>query len=280
MAIPDIPNPYHEFHLEPKGPGDARPTAFQIIKDNDLIGKLKDKTILITGGTAGLGRETVMQLAKTGAQIYFTARNAEKAESVLQDIAKAAADGDKDLEDAQVDWLKMNNMSLKSVREAAQDFLRKSPRLDVLINNAGTSSKPYALTEDGFEEQFGVNHLAHFLLFNLLKDVMIRSSTPTFNSRVVAVSSQAHTFSTVQFGNYNLDRPPQETVSPITEMEGDRNPMVLYGQSKTAIIWFANHVERLYGGQGLHGLSVHPGTIVSLDSCRRRLIILIDLLFS
>jgi NAD(P)-dependent dehydrogenase (short-subunit alcohol dehydrogenase family) len=108
-----------------------------------------------------------------------------------------------------------------------------------------------------------VNHLAHFLLFNLLKDVMIRSSTPSFNSRVIAVSSQAHTFSTVQFGNYDLDRPPQESIDPITEMEGEHNQLVLYGQSKTANIWFANNIERLYGREGLHGLSVHPGAIVS-----------------
>jgi NAD(P)-dependent dehydrogenase (short-subunit alcohol dehydrogenase family) len=139
MAIQDLPNPYRESHLEPKGPGDARPTAFQIIKDNDLIGKLKDKVILITGGTAGLGRETVIQLAKTGAQVYFTARDEKKAESVLQDIAKAAADGDEDLKDAQVHWLKMNNTSLKSVREAAEEFVGRSDRLNVLINNAGRS---------------------------------------------------------------------------------------------------------------------------------------------
>jgi NAD(P)-dependent dehydrogenase (short-subunit alcohol dehydrogenase family) len=127
----------------------------------------------------------------------------------------------------------------------------------------GISSKKYALTEDGFEETFAVNHLAHFLLFNLLKDVMIRSSSPSFNSRVISVSSQAHTFSTVQFGNYALDRPPQEPIDPITEMEGEYNPLVLYGQSKTANIWLANHIERLYGKEGVHGLSLHPGTIVS-----------------
>jgi NAD(P)-dependent dehydrogenase (short-subunit alcohol dehydrogenase family) len=141
MAIPDIPNPYRETHLEPKGPGDARPTAFQIIKDNDLIAKLTDKVILITGGTAGLGRETVIQLAKTGAQVYFTARDEKKAESVLQDIAEAAADGDEDLKDAQVDWVKMNNTSLKSVREAVEDFLGRSSRLNVLVNNAGRSHR-------------------------------------------------------------------------------------------------------------------------------------------
>ena len=95
----------------------------------------------------------------------------------------------------------------------------------------------------------------------------MRSSTPSLHSRVVTVSSGAHTFSTVQLGNYNLDSPPKEFYDPICtlpDLESDgqtRNPIILYGQSKTANVWFANEIERRYGPQGLHGLSLHPGNI-------------------
>lgn len=129
----------------------------------------------------------------------------------------------------------------------------------------GIANTPHALTKDGHEEQFGVNHLAHFYLFQLLKPLLLRCSTPSFNSRVVMVASGAHAFSTVQVGDYNLDNPPREAYDPMVELEGDQshNPMILYGQTKTANIWTANEIDRRYGNAGLHALSLHPGNIMT-----------------
>ena len=106
---------------------------------------------------------------------------------------------------------------------------------------------PHGFTEDGFEQQFGVNHMAHFYLFQLLKPLLLSSSSPTFQSRVVAVASLIHTMGSVHLGDYNL--------------KGGYDPVVGYAHSNTCNIWFANELERRYGSKGLHGLSVHPGAI-------------------
>jgi hypothetical protein len=131
--------PYTEAHKPENlaGPGDGRPTTYQILKDNDRIGKLKDKTFLITGGTDGLGRETVRQLAKTGARVFFSARSPEKAEKVVAEL-KEEGKTDPELKDAKIEWIKIDNNSLKSVREGVEDFMKRSKQLNVLICNAGT----------------------------------------------------------------------------------------------------------------------------------------------
>ena len=270
---------YTKLHENQSGPGGERPTAFQIIKDNDVIGKLNDKTFLVTGGTDGLGLETVRQLAKTGARVFFTARNPGKAAKVvqaLQDEAKA----DSHLKNARVEWVEIDNNSLNSVKAGAEELLKRSDQLNVLICNAGMSSiarlrartrgakqtlgvanRPYFESEDGFEGQFATNHLAHFYLFQLLKPLLLKSSTPSFQSRVVMVSSIAHSFSTVHFDNYKQEKKIEDGFQPLIAMEGDFNPMIAYAQSKTANIWTANEIDRRYGGKGLHGLSLHPGNI-------------------
>ncbi|TKA75500.1 hypothetical protein B0A55_04654 [Friedmanniomyces simplex] len=265
MAPPSIPNPYAEAHTSPSGPGDARPTTSQILKDNDLVGKLTDKTFLVTGGTDGLGLETVRTLAKTGARVFFTARSEDKAKKVVESLAEEGKT-DGDLKDARIEWVKIDNMSLKSVKAGAEDFLRRSDKLNVLVTNAGIANTPHKVTEDGFDSQFATNHvkrpfLAHFLLFQLLRQLLLRSSTPSFNSRVVTVSSAAHGFSTVQFGNYNQETKVESGFDPMCQLDGIYNPMIAYGQSKTANIWMANEIERRYAAKGLHGLSIHPGAI-------------------
>lgn len=100
-------------------------------------------------------------------------------------------------------------------------------------------------TSDGFEQQFRVNHLAHFTLTAILLTALIRSSTPSFNSRVVALTSVGHKFSALHWDDVNLTK--------------DYNPWVGYGQSKTANIWMANYIDRIYGPRGVHAVSVHPG---------------------
>lgn len=220
------------------GPGDARPTALQIIKDEGLEGKMPDKVFIVTGASAGIGVETGRALAATGGKVFLTARDLKKAEVACKSF----------LEPGRVELLEMDNSSLASVRAAAETFLSKSKKLNVLVNNAGIMAAPYSKTVDGFENQLGTNHLGHFLFFILLKDTMLASSTPEFQSRVVNVSSSGHMAGEVQFDDYTFEK-------------GNYNPWAGYGQSKTANIYMANEIENRYGGKGLHGLSLNPGGI-------------------
>lgn len=229
---------YAAVHKAINGPGDERPTALQIVKDNNLEGKLTDKTILITGCSSGLGIETARALKATGARLFLTARNLDKGREALGDI----------LEPSRVDLLLLDLNSLASVREFADEFLKASGnKLNILINNAGIMETPEAKTADGFESQFGTNHLAHFLLFQLVKPALLSSSTPEFQSRVVALSSMGHRYFPPKMDNLMLT--------------GEYNANHAYAHSKTANIWFANQIERLYGDKGLHALSLHPGGI-------------------
>jgi NAD(P)-dependent dehydrogenase (short-subunit alcohol dehydrogenase family) len=199
---------------------------------------MTDKVFIVTGASAGIGLETGRAFAATGGKVFLTVRDLKKGEETCKSF----------LEPGRVELLEMDNNSLDSVRAAAKTFLSKSEKLNVLVNNAGIMAAPEGKTKDGFESQFGVNHLAHFLFFCLLKDTMLTSSTPEFNSRVVNVSSSGHRAGEVQFGNYGFG-------------DGSYNPWKGYGQSKTANIYMANEIENRYGAKGLHGYSLNPGGI-------------------
>jgi NAD(P)-dependent dehydrogenase (short-subunit alcohol dehydrogenase family) len=234
---------YAEAHSSPAGPGDARPTARQIIKDEAVEGKLSGKVIVVTGTSSGIGIETARALSLTGARLLLTARDLNKAKSALDGI----------LEPERVELVEMDNTSLSSVRAAAKAILQKSNgQVNILVNNAGIMALPKLVyTKDGFEMQFGVNHLAHFLLFELLKPALLASASPEFSSRVVNVSSSAHHVASInESGDYNFEK---------TEY----NDWVSYGQAKTANIYMANEIERRYGSRGLHATSVHPGMIAT-----------------
>jgi NAD(P)-dependent dehydrogenase (short-subunit alcohol dehydrogenase family) len=221
-----------------RGPGDARPTALQIIEDYGRKGTMTDKVFIVTGASSGIGTETGRALAATGGKVFLTARDLKKGEEACKSF----------LEPGRVELLEMDNSSLASVRTAAKKFLNKSGRLNVIVNNAGIMAAPWAKTEDGFESQFGTNHLAHFLFFNLLKDTLIASSTQEFHSRVVNVSSMGHLTCDVFHGDYNFEKE-------------EYTPWKGYGQSKSANIHMANEIENRYGAQRLHGISLHPGGI-------------------
>ncbi|KAI1865913.1 uncharacterized protein JN550_008171 [Neoarthrinium moseri] len=221
------------------GPGDSRVTGSRVIADEGLVGAWVDKVILITGVSSGIGLETVRALASTGATIFGTARNIEKAEIALKPL----------LNSARVHLLFMDQTDLSSVRATAAEFQKRSHRLHVLINNAGVMKTPEGRTKDGYELQFGTNHLAHFLLFNLLKDTLIASATAQFHSRVINVSSSGHRYGPLRLDNINF--------------EGAYDGWAAYGSSKTANIHMATQIERLYGGSCLHGYSLNPGSMVS-----------------
>ncbi|KAL8851645.1 MAG: hypothetical protein Q9221_003482 [Calogaya cf. arnoldii] len=230
---------YAAAHKNLGGPDDDRPTAITIVKDEGLEGKLADKVVLITGCSSGIGIETARAIAATGAKVFCTVRDNKKGESALADVLKSG----------KVVLVHMDLNSLDSVRSAAKSVLSQTSALNILINNAGIMATPTLIkTADGFESQFGTNHLAHFLLFELLKPTLLASSTPQFNSRVINLSSSGHRAGPVQIGNYNFEN-------------GSYSPWAAYGSSKTANIYMANEIERRYGTKGLHGLSLMPGGI-------------------
>ncbi|TVY68501.1 Short-chain dehydrogenase TIC 32 [Fusarium oxysporum f. sp. cubense] len=230
---------YVTIHGSPNGPGDSRPTAIQIIKDEGLEGKLSDQTVFITGCSAGIGIETAKALHLTGATLYLTARDLEKAKSALGDLA----------EDERVHLLELDLESLESVRSCAAKFLSESPKLNILICNAGVMCTPEGRTKEGFETQFGTNHLAHFLLFQLLQPALAKGATSDRASRVIMLSSLAHRFGEVDFDNVN--------------MAGCYDPNKAYSQSKTANLWTANEIERRYASKGIHAWSVQPGGVLT-----------------
>ncbi|KAF4960753.1 hypothetical protein FSARC_10382 [Fusarium sarcochroum] len=233
---------YHAAHQNPQGPGDARPTALQIIQDEGVEGALTDKTIVITGVSSGLGIETARALSTTGARLLLTARNVERAKDVLSDI----------LSPGRVDLVEMDHTSLQSVRAGASQILAQTDKVNILINNAGIMAiQTLEFTKDGHELQFGVNHLAHFLFFELLRPALLAAVTPQFHSRVVVVASSAHLRNGInESDNYNFQK-------------GGYEPLTSYAQSKTANIYMANEIERRYGSQGLHATSLHPGGILT-----------------
>ncbi|KGO52845.1 Short-chain dehydrogenase/reductase SDR [Penicillium expansum] len=233
---------YAVAHLDPKGAGDARPTALQIIQDEGSEGKLAGKVIVITGATAGIGIETARALSATGATLLLTARNRSKAEKNLARI----------LEPGRVSLIDLDLDSFASIRAGAEEILTASKgQVNILINGAGVMGlQNHTLTEDGIEAQFAGNYLGFFLLFQLLKQALLASVTPELNSRVVVVSSSAHRAAATlpASDNYNFEK-------------GGYQHEMAYNNAKLAAVYLANTIERLYGAKGLHATSLHPGAI-------------------
>jgi NAD(P)-dependent dehydrogenase (short-subunit alcohol dehydrogenase family) len=214
--------------------------AFDTTTDQILHGvTLAVKTALVTGATTGLGLETARALASVGATVVLGARTEEKAEAakatILEQVPGAA------LEHVLVDLT-----SLASVREAAANLLARHDRLDVLVNNAGVMFTPFERTADGFELQFGTNHLGHFLLTALLMPAITKAAP----SRIVNLSSGGHRASDILWDDPNYQTRPYDKFEA-------------YGQSKTANILFTRELERRFGPVGVHAYAVHPGMIVT-----------------
>lgn len=193
------------------------------------------KTIFITGANTGIGYEAARVLAARGARVLIGCRSGERARGALDRI-RARVD------DAEVDWIPLDLASLASVENAAEQVARE-PRLDALINNAGVMVPPKTLTEDGFELQFGVNHLGHFALTGRLLEVL----AATANSRIVTVSSLAH-----RSGRIDFDDP---------HAEHSYSRMGRYQTSKAANLYFTFELARRLEQAGIDVLAVacHPG---------------------
>jgi NAD(P)-dependent dehydrogenase (short-subunit alcohol dehydrogenase family) len=198
---------------------------------------LQGKRILVTGVSAGLGIETARSLAAHGADVVGAARDLKKAEAATAQVRKNAATAGGSFELVALDLA-----NLKSVRERADELLANGQFLDAIIANAGVMATPFGHTADGFETQFGTNHLGHFVLINRIAPLLRKGS------RLINLSSAGHRYSNVDLDDPNFERTPYE-------------PFVAYGRSKTANILFAVAFDRRHRGRGVRAAAVHPGVI-------------------
>ncbi|MGA8271345.1 MAG: SDR family NAD(P)-dependent oxidoreductase [Candidatus Sulfotelmatobacter sp.] len=198
---------------------------------------LTGKRVLVTGVSAGLGVETARALAAHGAQVVGAARDLDKAKTATAQVRKdAAAHG------GSFELIELDLASLKSVRACADGLMAKGEPFDVVIANAGVMATPFGHTVDGFETQFGTNHLGHFVLVNRIAS-LIRPG-----GRLINLSSAGHRYSNVDLQDPNFERVPYE-------------PFVAYGRSKTANILFSVAFDKRHRGRGVRAAAVHPGGI-------------------
>ncbi|XP_059049196.1 retinol dehydrogenase 13-like [Achroia grisella] len=206
--------------------------------------KLVGKTVVITGCNTGIGKETVLDFYKRGARVIMACRNLEKAEEAKNDIEIKC----KNISDTgKLVVVKCDLTSLKSVRECAQTILDSEQQINILVNNAGVMMCPKGTTEDGFEIQFGTNHLAHFLLTMLLLPRIINSKP----ARIVTVSSRGHTRGGISFEDPNYKSRPYKSLDA-------------YAQSKLANILFSKELAsklKEHNIEGVNTYSLHPGVI-------------------
>jgi NAD(P)-dependent dehydrogenase (short-subunit alcohol dehydrogenase family) len=198
---------------------------------------LRGKRILVTGVSAGLGIETARSLAAHGADVVGAARDLKKAEGATGQVrGDAAASG------GSLELVALDLGNLKSVRGCADELLAKGQFFDGIIANAGVMATPFGHTADGFETQFGTNHLGHFVFINRIAPLLRKGS------RVISLSSAGHRFSNVDLDDPNFERTPYE-------------PFLAYGRSKTANILFAVAFDQRHRERGVRAAAVHPGVI-------------------
>ena len=212
----------------------ATSTTDEVLAGIDLRGK----RALVTGVSAGIGIETARVLAAHGAYVVGAARDLGKAERATGQVRADAANG------GAFELVELDLGSLASVRACADALMAKAAPFDLVIANAGVMACPFGRTVDGFETQFGTNHLGHFLLVNRIAPLMRPGA------RLVNLSSAGHRFSDVDLEDPNFVH---------TEYE----PFAAYGRSKTANILFAVEFDRRHKGDGIRATAVHPGGIAT-----------------
>ena len=198
--------------------------------------KLDGKTVIVTGSNTGIGRETALDLASRGARVILACRNIPKAQEAAKEIQNKTGNN-------KVIVKELDLASLKSVRNFAHEINQSEERLDILINNAGIMRCPHWKTEDGFEMQLGVNHLGHFLLTNLLLDMLQRSQP----SRIINVSSLAHTRGKIRFDDL--------------QSEQEYSPGPAYARSKLANVLFTRELSKRLDNTDVTVTAVHPGVV-------------------
>jgi NAD(P)-dependent dehydrogenase (short-subunit alcohol dehydrogenase family) len=214
------------------GPFGATSTTDEVLDGKTLSGK----RILVTGVSAGLGVETARALAAHGAWVVGAARDLDKARRATETVRADAANG------GGLELVELDLASLASVRACADALVAAGKPLDVVIANAGVMACPKGTTSDGFETQFGTNHLGHFVLVNRIASLM------KSGARLVNLSSAGHRFADVDLGDPNFEHTPYDE-------------FVAYGRSKTANVLFAVEFDRRHKGEGVRATAVHPGGI-------------------
>jgi NAD(P)-dependent dehydrogenase (short-subunit alcohol dehydrogenase family) len=210
----------------------ATSTTDEVLKGVNLRGK----RVLVTGVSAGLGVETARALAAHGADVVGAARDLSKAKAATAGVRAAAKQG------GGLELVELDLASLDSVRVCANALVDNGKPFDLVIANAGVMACPYGKTAEGFETQFGTNHLGHFVLVNRIASLM------KLGSRLVNLSSAGHRYSDVDLDDPNFERTPYD-------------PWAAYGRSKTANILFAVEFDRRKKGNGIRATAVHPGGI-------------------
>jgi NAD(P)-dependent dehydrogenase (short-subunit alcohol dehydrogenase family) len=205
----------------------AESTADEVLEGVNLSGK----RVLVTGVSAGLGVETARSIVAHGGTVVGTARDLSKARRALAEAGNPS-----------VDLIEMDLASLSSVRKAADELLKRGKPFDVIIANAGVMACPQGKTQDGFETQFGTNHLGHFVFVNRLVPLL------KSGARVVTLSSAGHQISDVDLEDPNFERTPYQAFAS-------------YGRSKTANILYAVALDDRLKGRGVRATSIHPGGI-------------------
>jgi len=219
----------------------SKSVPFKAAKD---IPSLEGKVILVTGGSNGLGKQSVLEYARHNpAQIWLAARNLEKAQAAVEDIKK-------EVPDAPITVLKLDLASLQSVKDAAAKFSAESDRLDILLLNAGVMAIPPAVTEEGYEIQFGTNHVGHALLTKLLVPVLDKTAKSSdAGVRIVSLGSYAHNYTATGGIDFKSLKSKSENMSSSAR----------YGQSKLACILFARQLAKEY--PQFTSVSLHPGLV-------------------
>ncbi|MDO9417258.1 SDR family NAD(P)-dependent oxidoreductase [Pararhizobium sp.] len=213
-------------------PFGAKSTTDDVLSGIDLTGK----RVLVTGVSAGLGVETARVLAAHGAHVTGAARDLKKAEKATASVRADAANG------GSLELIELDLASLASVRAAADALLADGRLFDVVIANAGVMAAPFGHTADGFETQFGTNHLGHFTFVNRIAPLIAPGG------RLVNLASSGHRFADVNIEDPNFEKTAYD-------------PWVAYGRSKTANILFAVEFDRRHKDRGVRATAVHPGGI-------------------
>ncbi|XP_067680033.1 retinol dehydrogenase 14-like [Haliotis asinina] len=196
------------------------------------------KTVVITGANCGIGKATASELAKRNARVILACRDVGKGTKAVKEIRRRTQSGELVVK-------RLDLASINSIQMFADNLRKEEQRLDVLINNAGVFQCPYTKTEDGFEMQMGVNHIGHFLLTNLLTD-MLKKSAP---SRVVVVTSSLHKRGTMNFDDLQSEKAYNKAKS--------------YANSKLANCLFSRELARQLCGGNVSVYCVHPGMVMT-----------------
>lgn len=202
------------------------------------VPKLTGKVIIVTGGNSGLGLSSATCFANKSAEVIIACRTLSKGEAAKQGIIEQNPE-------AKVRVMELDLTDLDSIKKFATNFTKDYSRLDVLLNNAGIMTTPYRLTKNGFESQFGTNHLGHFALTGLLMDIIAK--TP--KSRVVSVSSMIHRKGKIDFDNLQFENGVGYT------------PMKSYSKSKLANLLFIYELQRYFERNNIDSIAAaaHPG---------------------